>query len=73
MEIHKDLVVGRYAELRKEQEETFDKLDKIINTLVDYFEYEIEGNSTYGFDVTTTINKDDTDKVIAELNKVLEG
>ena len=49
-----------------------DKLDKIINTLGDYFEYEIEGNSTYGFDVTTTINKDDTDKVIAELNKVLE-
>jgi len=48
------------------------KLDRIVETLGDYFEYEIEGNSTYGFDVTTTINKDDTDKVIAELNKVLE-
>ena len=40
------------------------KLDRIVETLVDYFEYEIEGNSTYGFDVTTTINKDDTDKGI---------
>ena len=48
------------------------KLDKIIEVLMDYMEYDIEGSSFTGFDITPSIHDDDIDKVIDELNKILE-
>ena len=50
-----------------------DKLDKIIEAIEEYTEYDIEGNSHCGFDVSPFIPNKYTGKVIDELNNMLEG
>ena len=48
------------------------KLDKIVETLEEYTEYGVVGNHHCGYDVTPSIPHYFTDKVIEELNKILE-
>lgn len=49
-----------------------DKLDKIMELLMDYMVYDIEGNSFAGFDITPSIDKLATGDVIKKLNRILE-
>ena len=48
------------------------KLDKMMQVLMDHMEYDIEGSSFTGFDITPSIHDDDIDKVIDELNNIME-
>ena len=46
-------------------------LDMIVEVLVDYFEYDVEGNTHNGFDITPFIQDRYEQRVIDELNKLL--
>ena len=48
------------------------KLDKIVDTLVTYFEYDVTGSHQYGFDIVAYIRKRDEQMVIDELNNIME-